>query len=55
MCNRARMDGEPETLWNSAAELFTERPRDNRFDPRELRPAVATTSCANRTALEPGT
>lgn len=38
MCNRARMDGEPETLWNSAAELFAERPRDNRFGPRELRP-----------------
>ncbi len=38
MCNRARMDGEPETLWNSAAELFTERPRDNHFNPRELRP-----------------
>ncbi|MBB3938373.1 hypothetical protein GGR39_000002 [Novosphingobium fluoreni] len=32
------MAGEPETLWNSAGELFTERPRDNRFDPRELRP-----------------
>lgn len=38
MCNRARMAGEPETLWGSVAELFTERPRDNRFDPRELRP-----------------
>lgn len=38
MCNRARMRGEPETLFGSAAELFTERPRDNRFDPQELRP-----------------
>jgi putative SOS response-associated peptidase YedK len=38
MCNRARMDREPETLWQSAAQLFTERSRDNRFDPRELRP-----------------
>lgn len=38
MCNRARMDREPETLWQSAIELFSERPRDNRFDPRELRP-----------------
>lgn len=38
MCNRARMMGEPETLFGSAATLFTERPRDNRFDPRELRP-----------------
>ena len=38
MCNRARYDGEPETLWGSAAKLFEERPRDNRFDPKELRP-----------------
>jgi hypothetical protein len=38
MCNRARMDREPETIWQSATQLFTERPRDNRFDPRELRP-----------------
>ncbi len=38
MCNRARMSREPETLWSSAAKLFGERPRDNRFDPRELRP-----------------
>jgi putative SOS response-associated peptidase YedK len=32
------MDHEPETIWLSAAKIFTERPRDNRFDPRELRP-----------------
>jgi putative SOS response-associated peptidase YedK len=32
------MRGEPETLWGSAAQLFSERPRDNRFDPVELRP-----------------
>lgn len=38
MCNRARYLGEPETLWGSAAKLFGERPLDNRFDPRELRP-----------------
>lgn len=38
MCNRARMSNEPETRWGSAAKLFGERPRDNRFDPRELRP-----------------
>ncbi|MET1756531.1 SOS response-associated peptidase family protein [Novosphingobium sp. RD2P27] len=38
MCNRARMRGEPETLWGSMAQLFSERPRDNRFDPVELRP-----------------
>lgn len=38
MCNRARMSQEPETLWGSSAKLFSERPRDNRFDPRELRP-----------------
>lgn len=38
MCNRARMAGEPETLLGSIAELFAERPRDNRFDPHELRP-----------------
>ncbi len=38
MCNRARYSGEPETLFGSAAELFEERPRDNRFNPVELRP-----------------
>ncbi|KQM21691.1 hypothetical protein ASE73_15020 [Sphingomonas sp. Leaf24] len=38
MCNRARFDGEPTTLFGSAKKLFTERPRDNRFDPKELRP-----------------
>lgn len=38
MCNRARMSNEPETLFNAANRLFDERPRDNRFDPRELRP-----------------
>ncbi|MBV2148336.1 SOS response-associated peptidase family protein [Sphingobium sp. AS12] len=38
MCNRARMSNEPETLWGSAAKLFSERPRDNRFSPNELRP-----------------
>ena len=38
MCNRARMAGEPETLFGAAATLFSERPRDNRFNPRELRP-----------------
>jgi len=38
MCNRARFKGEPETLFGSVAELFRERPRDNRFDPQELRP-----------------
>ena len=40
MCNRARMSNEPETRWGSAAKLFGERPRDNRFDPRELRARV---------------
>lgn len=38
MCNRARMKGEIETIWGSIAELFSERPCDNRFDPQELRP-----------------
>ncbi|WP_419826832.1 SOS response-associated peptidase family protein [Sphingomonas sp.] len=38
MCNRARMSHEPETICGAAATLFDERPRDNRFDPRELRP-----------------
>lgn len=38
MCNRARFTGEPETLWGSAAKLFGERPRDNHFNPQELRP-----------------
>lgn len=32
------MSHEPETLWGSAAKLFSERPRDNRFHPSELRP-----------------
>lgn len=32
------MLGEPESLFGSAAKLFSERPLDNRFDPRELRP-----------------
>lgn len=38
MCNRARLQREPDTLWGSAAKLFSERPRDNRFNPAELRP-----------------
>ncbi|WP_230772054.1 SOS response-associated peptidase family protein [Sphingomonas sp. Leaf4] len=38
MCNRARYAGEPADLFGSAKKLFPERPRDNRFDPRELRP-----------------
>lgn len=38
MCNRARYRGEPEPLFGSTAELFSERPRDNRFNPVELRP-----------------
>lgn len=38
MCNRARLSSEPETLWGASAALFDERPRDNRFDPQELRP-----------------
>jgi putative SOS response-associated peptidase YedK len=38
MCNRARYRGEPETLFGAGSQLFTERPRDNRFDPQELRP-----------------
>ncbi|MFC0686452.1 SOS response-associated peptidase family protein [Novosphingobium clariflavum] len=38
MCNRARLKNEPETLFGSAAKLFSARPRDNRFDPQELRP-----------------
>lgn len=37
MCNRARLQREPDTLFGSTAWL-TERPRDNRFDPAELRP-----------------
>jgi len=32
------MRGEAETLCGSMAQLFSERPRDNRFDPVELRP-----------------
>lgn len=32
------MSSDPETLWGSAATLFSERPRDNRFNSHELRP-----------------
>ena len=39
MCNRARFHGEPETLIERfGGGWLTERPRDNRFDPRELVP-----------------
>lgn len=38
MCNRARYAGEPEALFGAANKLFGERPRDNRFNPQELRP-----------------
>lgn len=38
MCNRARYRGEPETLFGSTSKLFSERPRDNRFNPKELLP-----------------
>ncbi len=39
MCNRARMAGEPETLLERfSADWLTEKPRDNRFNPRELYP-----------------
>ena len=37
MCNRARNRSEPETI-SGADGWLTERPRDNRFDPVELRP-----------------
>ncbi len=38
MCNRARYRGEPETLFGATSRLFSERPRDNTFNPVELRP-----------------
>lgn len=40
MCNRARMLGEAETIIEHfrASGWLSERPRDNRFDPVELRP-----------------
>ncbi len=39
MCNRARLSYEPETiLTHFGADWLAEKPRDNRFDPRELRP-----------------
>ena len=37
MCNRARLSHEPESLFG-AGRWWTEKPRDNRFDPKELRP-----------------
>ncbi|MBW6523411.1 SOS response-associated peptidase family protein [Sphingomonas sp. RHCKR47] len=39
MCNRARLSYEPETiLTHFGANWLAEKPRDNRFDPCELRP-----------------
>ena len=38
MCNRDRFRGEPEALFGAASQLFCEPPRDNRFNPQELRP-----------------
>lgn len=39
MCNRARFAGEPETLCSTfGGGWLTDKPRDNRFDPKELRP-----------------
>jgi putative SOS response-associated peptidase YedK len=38
MCNRARFKGEPESIFGAASKLFCEAPRDNRFNPQELRP-----------------
>jgi len=39
MCNRARSDGEPETITERfGAEWLVDKPIDNRFDPKELRP-----------------
>ena len=39
MCNRARRDGEPETLHTAfGANWATPRPMDNRFNPKELAP-----------------
>lgn len=37
MCNRARLDHDPETIFG-AGKWWTDKPRDNRFDPKELRP-----------------
>ncbi|MBB4152877.1 putative SOS response-associated peptidase YedK [Sphingomonas jinjuensis] len=39
MCNRARLAAEPETLFERfGGRWLTDRPRDNRFNPVELRP-----------------
>jgi hypothetical protein len=39
MCNRARFDGEPETLTERfGAGWLTAKPMDNRFNPKELHP-----------------
>jgi hypothetical protein len=39
MCNRARFDGEPETLRERfGAKWITPRPMDSRFNPQELYP-----------------
>lgn len=39
MCNRARMRGEPETLFTRfGGDWIVDKPMDNRFNPVELRP-----------------
>ena len=39
MCNRARLNSEPETIRETfAADWLVDKPMDNRFDPKELRP-----------------
>ncbi len=39
MCNRARFEGEPETLTERfGAGWLTTKPMDNRFNPTELYP-----------------
>jgi putative SOS response-associated peptidase YedK len=39
MCNRARLDGEPEMIAERfGAAWLADKPMDNRFNPKELRP-----------------
>ncbi len=39
MCNRARMDGDPETIFTRfGGDWFSPKPMDNRFNPVELYP-----------------
>ena len=52
MCNRARFNGESETILERfGGEWLADKPMDNRFDPKELPRFVGHTSCRTRAAV----